>query len=144
MPRLRSQQRPLLPVSGLFGGQNRRFNTYRSATGCCSAVSCIGSKADDFRPKRNRNDLLTACLAKNRLLCCRVHLVQEKPKPYNWRFLAHIAAHRANSRCRVLMVAPTHKAIQEFVAKLATMLARIHKPRRQRPQRPQNVPRPKQ
>lgn len=33
--------------------------------------------------------------------------------------LAHIAAHRANSRCRVLMVAPTHKAIQEFVAKLA-------------------------
>jgi hypothetical protein len=33
--------------------------------------------------------------------------------------LAHIAAHQANSRCRVLMVAPTHKAIQEFVAKLA-------------------------
>jgi hypothetical protein len=33
--------------------------------------------------------------------------------------LAHIAAHRANSRCRVLMVAPTHKAIQEFVTKLA-------------------------
>ncbi|MCW3983385.1 MAG: AAA domain-containing protein [Candidatus Bathyarchaeota archaeon] len=33
--------------------------------------------------------------------------------------LAHIAAHRAKSRCRVLMVAPTHKAIQEFVAKLA-------------------------
>ncbi len=33
--------------------------------------------------------------------------------------LSHIAAHRANSRCRVLMVAPTHKAIQEFVAKLA-------------------------
>jgi len=33
--------------------------------------------------------------------------------------LAHIAAHRAKSRCRVLMVAPTHKAIQEFVVKLA-------------------------
>jgi hypothetical protein len=33
--------------------------------------------------------------------------------------LAHVAAHRAGSRCRVLMVAPTHKAIQEFVAKLA-------------------------
>ena len=33
--------------------------------------------------------------------------------------LAHIAAHRAKSRCRVLMVAPTHKAIQEFVEKLA-------------------------
>jgi uncharacterized protein len=32
--------------------------------------------------------------------------------------LAHVAAHRA-ARCRVLMVAPTHKAIQEFVAKLA-------------------------
>ena len=32
--------------------------------------------------------------------------------------LAHVAAHKA-SRCRVLMVAPTHKAIQEFVAKLA-------------------------
>ena len=33
--------------------------------------------------------------------------------------LAHIAAHRAISRCRVLMVAPTHKAIHEFVSKLA-------------------------
>ena len=33
--------------------------------------------------------------------------------------LAHVAAHRANGRCRVLMVAPTHKAIQEFVSKLA-------------------------
>ena len=32
--------------------------------------------------------------------------------------LAHVAAHRA-SRCRVLMVAPTHKAIHEFVSKLA-------------------------
>jgi hypothetical protein len=33
--------------------------------------------------------------------------------------LAHVAAHRAKKGCRVLMVAPTHKAIQEFVAKLA-------------------------
>jgi hypothetical protein len=33
--------------------------------------------------------------------------------------LAHISAHRAHGRCRVLMVAPTHKAIQEFVTKLA-------------------------
>jgi hypothetical protein len=33
--------------------------------------------------------------------------------------LAHVAAHRASSRCRVLMVAPTHKAIHEFVSKLA-------------------------
>ncbi|MDR2720420.1 MAG: AAA family ATPase [Nitrososphaerota archaeon] len=33
--------------------------------------------------------------------------------------LTHIAAHSAISKCRVLMVAPTHKAIQEFVTKLA-------------------------
>jgi uncharacterized protein len=33
--------------------------------------------------------------------------------------LAHLAAHRVGSRCRVLMVAPTHKAIHEFVSKLA-------------------------
>jgi len=33
--------------------------------------------------------------------------------------LAHVAAHQVVSRCRVLMVAPTHKAIQEFVTKLA-------------------------
>jgi len=33
--------------------------------------------------------------------------------------LAHVAGHTAGSRCRVLMVAPTHKAIQEFVTKLA-------------------------
>jgi hypothetical protein len=34
--------------------------------------------------------------------------------------LAHIAAHKAHSKCRVLMVAPTHKAIHEFVCKLAS------------------------
>ncbi|MCL1978332.1 MAG: AAA domain-containing protein [Candidatus Bathyarchaeota archaeon] len=33
--------------------------------------------------------------------------------------LSHVAAHHAISKCRVLMVAPTHKAIQEFVTKLA-------------------------
>ena len=33
--------------------------------------------------------------------------------------LAHIAAHSAVGRCHVLMVAPTHKAIHEFVSKLA-------------------------
>ena len=33
--------------------------------------------------------------------------------------LAHIAAHKAAGKCRVLMVAPTHKAIHEFVTKLA-------------------------
>jgi hypothetical protein len=33
--------------------------------------------------------------------------------------LAHVAAHSKNSRCRILMVAPTHKAIHEFVSKLA-------------------------
>jgi len=33
--------------------------------------------------------------------------------------LAHISAHQAVSKCRVLMVAPTHKAIHEFVSKLA-------------------------
>jgi hypothetical protein len=33
--------------------------------------------------------------------------------------LTHVAAHRAIGKCRVLMVAPTHKAIHEFVSKLA-------------------------
>jgi hypothetical protein len=33
--------------------------------------------------------------------------------------LAHVAAHSAVSNCCVLMVAPTHKAIQEFVVKLS-------------------------
>lgn len=33
--------------------------------------------------------------------------------------LAHAAAHGAKNGCRILMVAPTHKAIQEFVGKLA-------------------------
>jgi uncharacterized protein len=33
--------------------------------------------------------------------------------------LAHISAHSAAAKCRVLMVAPTHKAIHEFVNKLA-------------------------
>jgi hypothetical protein len=33
--------------------------------------------------------------------------------------LTHVAAHRVTGRCHVLMVAPTHKAIHEFVSKLA-------------------------
>jgi AAA domain/PD-(D/E)XK nuclease superfamily len=33
--------------------------------------------------------------------------------------LAHIAAHKTHAKCHVLMVAPTHKAIHEFVCKLA-------------------------
>jgi hypothetical protein len=33
--------------------------------------------------------------------------------------LTHVAAHRARGKCRVLMVAPTHKAIHEFVSKLS-------------------------
>jgi hypothetical protein len=42
-----------------------------------------------------------------------------KTETLQWAVLAHVAAHRAHGRCRVLMVAPTHKAIQEFVSKLA-------------------------
>ncbi len=34
--------------------------------------------------------------------------------------LAYVAAHKPGSHCRVLMVAPTHKAIQEFVGKLSS------------------------
>jgi len=34
--------------------------------------------------------------------------------------LAHLAAHSSTAKCRVLMVAPTHKAIHEFVGKLAS------------------------
>ncbi len=41
--------------------------------------------------------------------------------------LAHVAAHRAVGRCRVLMVAPTHKAIHEFVNKLAKSWRRYRK-----------------
>jgi CRISPR/Cas system-associated exonuclease Cas4 (RecB family) len=33
--------------------------------------------------------------------------------------LSHVSAHSAEGKCRVLMVAPTHKAIHEFVNKLA-------------------------
>ncbi|MCW4005660.1 MAG: AAA domain-containing protein [Candidatus Bathyarchaeota archaeon] len=40
--------------------------------------------------------------------------------------LAHVAAHRAVSNCRVLMVAPTHKAIQEFVSKLSLSWRQYH------------------
>ena len=41
--------------------------------------------------------------------------------------LAHVAAHQANSTCRVLMVAPTHKAIHEFISKLADSTQTYHK-----------------
>jgi hypothetical protein len=42
-----------------------------------------------------------------------------KTETLQWAVLAHVAAHRSHSRCRVLMVGPTHKAIHEFISKLA-------------------------
>lgn len=43
-----------------------------------------------------------------------------KTENLHWAVLAHVFAHKqARGRCRVLMVGPTHKAIHEFVSKLA-------------------------
>jgi hypothetical protein len=42
-----------------------------------------------------------------------------KTETLQWAVLAHVAAHKHHTRCRVLMVGPTHKAIHEFVSKLA-------------------------
>ncbi len=75
-----------------------------------------------LRPKAEQKLLVDRVFGKEPIVMLQGPPGTGKTETLQLAVLAHIAAHRAHSRCRVLMVAPTHKAIQEFVAKLARCL----------------------
>ncbi len=79
----------------------------------------VGLKKGVFRLKLSSKVSSSGFSVRSRLLCLQGPPGTGKTETLQLAVLAHVAAHRANGRCRVLMVAPTHKAIQEFVSKLA-------------------------
>ena len=71
-----------------------------------------------FSPKAEQQRFIDRVFGKEQIVMLQGPPGTGKTETLQLAVLAHVAAHRANSRCRVLMVAPTHKAIQEFVSKL--------------------------
>ena len=72
-----------------------------------------------FPPKAEQQRFIDRVFGKEQIVMLQGPPGTGKTETLQLAVLAHVAAHRANSRCRVLMVAPTHKAIHEFVSKLA-------------------------
>ncbi len=73
-----------------------------------------------FSPKAEQHRFIERVFGKEQIVMLQGPPGTGKTETLQLAVLAHVAAHRAKSRCRVLMVAPTHKAIQEFVSKLAS------------------------
>jgi hypothetical protein len=77
------------------------------------------AKKSSLPPKEEQNCFIEQVFGKEQVVMLQGPPGTGKTETLQLTVLAHIAAHKATSRCRVLMVAPTHKAIHEFVAKLA-------------------------
>ena len=85
--------------------------------GASQFLSWVASRR--FSPKAEQQRFIERVFAKEQIVMLQGPPGTGKTETLQLAVLAHVAAHRAKSRCRVLMVAPTHKAIQEFVSKLA-------------------------
>ena len=72
-----------------------------------------------FPPKAEQQRFIDRVFGKEQVVMLQGPPGTGKTETLQLAVLAHVAAHRASGRCRVLMVAPTHKAIHEFVTKLA-------------------------
>jgi len=75
-------------------------------------------KSRRYPPKSEQARLIERVFGKEPIVMLQGPPGTGKTETLQLAVLAHLAAHR-NSRCRVLMVAPTHKAIQEFMSKLS-------------------------
>ncbi len=78
-------------------------------------------------PKPEQQRFIERVFSKEQVLMLQGPPGTGKTETIQLAVLAHIAAHSPNAKCRVLMVAPTHKAIQEFVSKLARTWNAYHK-----------------
>ena len=72
-----------------------------------------------FAPKPEQRRFIDRVFGKEQIVMLQGPPGTGKTETLQLAVLAHLAAHSKGSRCRVLMVAPTHKAIHEFVSKLA-------------------------
>ena len=72
-----------------------------------------------FPPKMEQQRFIDRVFGKEQVVMLQGPPGTGKTETLQLAVFAHVAAHRTGGRCRVLMVAPTHKAIHEFVSKLA-------------------------
>ncbi len=72
-----------------------------------------------FPPKPEQSRFIDRVFGKEQIVMLQGPPGTGKTETLQLAVLAHIAAHKESCRCRVLMVAPTHKAIHEFANKLA-------------------------
>lgn len=99
-----------------------------SKNGCSAHVALSQASAEPFltwikkrknSPKVEQERFIEQIFSKKSIIMLQGPPGTGKTETLQLAVLTHIAAHRATCRCHVLMVAPTHKAIQEFVAKLS-------------------------
>ncbi len=105
-------------LAGFLAGKTDSSN--RTALSRDAAVTFLHwVKGRRFPPKAEQARFVDRVFEKEPIVMLQGPPGTGKTETLQLAVLAHIAAHRASSKCRVLMVAPTHKAIQEFVSKLA-------------------------
>ena len=122
-------------LAGKIGGFSR------SSLNKDSAASFLGwVEGRRFPPKAEQKRFVDRVFGEEPIVMLQGPPGTGKTETLQLAVFAHIAAHRSSSKCRVLMVAPTHKAIQEFVSKLAALLARILQWQLQRPKRFADLP----
>ena len=105
-------------LAGFLAGKSEassRVALSRDAAG--SFLSWVENRR--FPPKAEQSRFVDRVFGKEQIVMLQGPPGTGKTETLQLAVLAHVAAHRTNSRCRVLMVAPTHKAIHEFVSKLA-------------------------
>ncbi len=76
-------------------------------------------KHSSLPPKPEQNRFIDRVFGREQVVMLQGPPGTGKTETLQSAVLAHISAHKAVGKCRVLMVAPTHKAIHEFVSKLA-------------------------
>lgn len=106
-------------LSGFLSGKH--VNSGRTALSKTSAEAFLKwVNGRRFPPKPEQSRLIERIFSKEQIIMLQGPPGTGKTETLQLAVLAHVAAHRPTSRCKVLMVAPTHKAIHEFVSKLAS------------------------
>jgi len=101
----------------LSGKGGNSTHTALPATGAVNFLNWMTNR--HLPPKTEQAHFVDHVFSKEPLIMLQGPPGTGKTETLQLAVLTHITAHSATSKCRVLMVAPTHKAIQEFVAKLA-------------------------
>jgi hypothetical protein len=105
-------------LAGFLAGKSESSSyTALPRDAALSFLSWVGGRR--FSPKAEQQLFIERVFGKEQIVMLQGPPGTGKTETLQLAVLAHVAAHRAIDRCRVLMVAPTHKAIHEFVSKLA-------------------------